>query len=56
MLTLLVGTRFFGMWRPRSWPVASKEATVLFVGAAGVANILTLTLGVAPWFDAAMPK
>lgn len=53
LLAAILWTRWLGMLRPRSWSKAFVEGVLLYAGAVGLANVLLLTIGTAPWAAAA---
>lgn len=50
LCAILLWTRRFGVLRPTGWLTASWEGLLVYVGAVCACNILSLVLGVAPWW------
>lgn len=48
-----LSTRWSGFAQPQPWAVACKEGALIFIGGACIANLLRLSLGMAPWFGQA---
>lgn len=50
LCTILLWTRRFGTLRSIGWMAASWEGLLVYVGAICMCNILSLVLGIAPWW------
>lgn len=51
LLCAAVGwTRYRGMLRPKSWPMAVREGGLLYAGSLCVCTLLLVTAGAAPWW------
>lgn len=42
---IVLGTRWFGLMRPRAWSRTVSEAMLVFIGGVCVANLLTFLFG-----------
>ncbi len=50
LCTTILLTRRFGFLRHSSWMTASWEGLLIYIGAVGICNLLSLGFGAAPWW------
>lgn len=50
LCAIILWTRRFGVLRALSWATSSWEGLLIYIGAVAIGNLLSLCLGVAPWW------